>query len=161
NPSAGWQEARRASARMAAAPRPGDRTPPPEPLRPAAPIDVGLTLTGAVPAPRPVPPSSTPPHAALPHSPTRSAPPTPGPGSEPGLTPAVGEISEVGARPLIDDKLGWDTSVGNRQMPAPTGATRLDSDIADYKIKSNRMWLIIAILLIVAVAGGVAAIIVF
>jgi serine/threonine protein kinase len=70
------------------------------------------------------------------------------------------EISEVGAEPLVSDpKLGWDTSVSNRRGDViEGGATRVGSVPPDYKIKSQNGWLIVAILLVLGVAGAVVAI---
>ena len=71
------------------------------------------------------------------------------------------EISDVGAKPLIDEKLGWDTSPANRQINASStgGATRLSTAAAgEYKIKSNTKWLVLAILLVLAAGAAVAAI---
>jgi serine/threonine-protein kinase len=71
-------------------------------------------------------------------------------------------ISNVGAKPLVDDaKLGWDTNVHN-QLQAPSvraAGTRLPSEVADYKIESSRGWLIVAIVLLLAVGGSIAAIV--
>jgi len=72
------------------------------------------------------------------------------------------EISEIGAKPLIDDaKLGWETSPANKKIvppgssAAPPVTTRLTTK--EVKIRSNR-WLVVAILLVVLTAGAVAAI---
>ena len=77
------------------------------------------------------------------------------------LRPIGDEISEVGARPLVDDmKLGWDTSVSNKAMGKSGSATRLSSEIAEseYRIKSDTGWLIFAIVLLLCVAGAVVTI---
>jgi hypothetical protein len=37
--------------------------------------------------------------------------------------------------------------------------TRLPSEVADYKIESSRGWLIVAIVLLLAVGGSIAAIV--
>ncbi len=111
-----------------------DRTPPPDPLVP--------TLTGTAPPPRRSPP----------------APAKPAPGLVDAMTD---EISEVGAAPLVSDpKLGWDTSVSNKLMRSPGGATRLSSEVVDseYRIRSDTRWLIFAIIVLLAVAGAITAI---
>jgi len=90
--------------------------------------------------------------------------PTPLPMKVPGATPPVQilvpEESDPGARPLVEDpKLGWDTSPSNRLMvQAPPAGTRLASDPQDYKLGSSTKWLVLAILLVLGVAGAVAAI---
>jgi serine/threonine-protein kinase len=75
------------------------------------------------------------------------------------------DISEIGARPLIEDsKLGWDTSPSNKLIQpdgssAGGGATRLQTNVGDaYKIKSNGKWLVLAIVLVLITGGAVAAI---
>jgi serine/threonine protein kinase len=73
------------------------------------------------------------------------------------------EISDVGAQPLVDDpKLGWSTNPVNQQQHQPAGgATRLASEVADYKIKSNTGWLLLAIFLVLGAAGAIAAIMLY
>jgi serine/threonine protein kinase len=73
------------------------------------------------------------------------------------------EVSEVGAKPLIDDaKLGWETSPSNKKIEAAVnhaGATRLSTQASeDYKIRSNTRWLVFAILLVLAMGAAVTAI---
>jgi serine/threonine protein kinase len=72
----------------------------------------------------------------------------------------VDEISEVGAQPLVSDpKLGWDTSVSNRRGDViEGGATRVGTSSPEYEIRRGNRWLIFAILLVLGVAGAVAAI---
>ncbi len=67
------------------------------------------------------------------------------------------EISDVGARPLVDDaKLGWTTGVAQRQMMQPT-STRIPTMMpADYKIKSSAGWVVLLILMALGVVAGVA-----
>ncbi|MGE3764792.1 MAG: serine/threonine-protein kinase [Kofleriaceae bacterium] len=74
------------------------------------------------------------------------------------------EISDVGARPLVDDpKLGWSTNVGNRLHQQSGGATRLSSDIPNdnYRIKSNTGWILLAVFLLLGTAGAIAAILLY
>jgi serine/threonine protein kinase len=73
------------------------------------------------------------------------------------------EVSNIGARPLVDDpKLGWQTNVGNQLQNQPRGgATRLGSEVADYRIKSNTGWILLAVFLILGTAGAVAAIMLY
>ena len=73
------------------------------------------------------------------------------------------EVSNVGATPLVDDpRLGWSTNVGNQLQNQPRGgATRLGSEVADYRIKSNTGWILIAIFLLLGTAGAIAAIILY
>jgi len=110
-------------------PRNIDRTPPPQ-------LDAP---TGAeAPASRPTPPAQTPAQQIL-----------------------ADEISQVGADPLVNDPtLGWDTSINNKLMKQPGTATRLPSEIAEseYRIKSSNRWLILAIVLLLGVAGAIVAI---
>ena len=74
----------------------------------------------------------------------------------PDLSRAGSEpVSEVGARPLIeDDKLGWSTGI-NALQHRPGGSTRVGTNLGDYKIKSNNGWIILLILMALAVAAGV------
>jgi hypothetical protein len=71
------------------------------------------------------------------------------------------EISEVGAQPLVDEKLGWSTNVGNRLQPQQGSGQRLGSELADYKIKSNAGWILLAVLLVLGAAGAVVAILMY
>jgi serine/threonine-protein kinase len=84
------------------------------------------------------------------------------PGMLPQVQPLVPEESNPGARPLVDDpKLGWETSPSNRLMShgaPPAAGTRLPSEPRDYRIGSSQRWLLIAVLLVLGVAGAVAAI---
>jgi len=86
------------------------------------------------------------------------------PPSNPPLIPNQ-EISDVGARPLVDDpKLGWSTNVSNRlQGNSSGGATRLSSDLGEgnYRIKSNTGWILLAIFLVLGTAGAIAAIVLY
>ncbi|MDB4961328.1 MAG: serine/threonine protein kinase [Myxococcales bacterium] len=119
----------------------------PFPQRPGGPYDdhhlsdaeVNMTLTGSPPPPR----------APSPH---------------PQFAPSSqDEISNVGSQPLVDDpKLGWSTNVGNRLMnQGQGGSTRLASEIADYRIRSNKGWILIAIFLVLGTMGAVAAVILY
>jgi len=67
-------------------------------------------------------------------------------------------ISEVGARPLIDDRLGWSTGVNQQINHVPQGgATRL-ATIAqgqDFRIRSNRGWIVLAVLVLAGLGVGI------
>jgi len=82
--------------------------------------------------------------------------PTPTPPS----IPPVDDLSEAGAKPLVDDpKLGWNTSVSHRHLEAVIEpGTGVGEAPVDYKLKSNNRWLIFAILLVLGVVAAVAAI---
>jgi hypothetical protein len=63
---------------------------------------------------------------------------------------------------MDDPKLGWSTDVGNQLQAQPRGgATRLASEVADYRIKSNTGWILIAIFLLLGAAGAIAAILLY
>jgi hypothetical protein len=70
--------------------------------------------------------------------------------------PSLDDISEPGAKPLVDDmKLGWDTKV-NRSMAGDGAGTRLGTQAhEDYTIRSNRGWMILAAVVILAAAAAV------
>jgi eukaryotic-like serine/threonine-protein kinase len=152
--AAAWQAAdqtadQRKTARAAGGNRTG-RTPPPErvehDVEMPTPIDHG-SLDAIMPTPT-----------------FQGAPPTVRPNTPVGrhvLAPAD-EISEVGGQPLVNDpKLGWETGLNKLQGPGAAGrGTRLPSEMADseYKIDSGQGWLIVAIVILLAVGGGVAAI---
>jgi len=89
----------------------------------------------------------------------------PQPQQQPGrLITQLDEVSNAGATPLVDDpKLGWQTNVGNQlqNQPRGGGATRLKSEVADYRIKSNTGWILLALLLLLGTAGAVAAIMLY
>jgi hypothetical protein len=126
--AAGWQQADARASR--ASPMPGrERTPPPQ-------------LDGGAPA-RPTPqPRATPP------SPLQAQP----------LLDSDDLISDVGARPLIDDKLAWQPAPGHRNLAPQGGATRLPSEAADYRLRASNGWLIFAVVLVILSAAAVAAI---
>jgi len=64
-------------------------------------------------------------------------------------------LSEPGARPLIDDKLGWSTGIQQLQQYGGS-ATRLETGVpVDYRIRSNRGWIILVVLMILGLAAGV------
>jgi hypothetical protein len=166
--AAAWTEAphaapRRSSQRRVAVPEaaPGGAAPMPRPTPPA-------------PMPRPTPPAmaqvvprtgSTPP-APMPLVPAPPAfMPAPVPGSGSIRLPPLDDVSELGAKPLLDDpKLGWETLPGNRLVPQqppqqdrPIG-TRLASEGTDYKIKSNVWWLVLALVIVLGVTAAVVVI---
>ena len=88
--------------------------------------------------------------------PPMPAAPMPAQGELPRLV-ANEDISEVGAHPLFSDpKLGWETSV-RLVAPSDGSHTRLPSEPNDYRIRSSR-WIVYAILLLIGVAIGVAAV---
>jgi len=64
-------------------------------------------------------------------------------------------LSEPGARPLIDDKLGWTTGI--KPLHQHDGsATRLGTDLpANYRVRSKRGWIILVVLMILGLAAGV------
>jgi serine/threonine-protein kinase len=63
--------------------------------------------------------------------------------------------SQVGARPLLDERqLGFPTpSHGSPHVPAGTGA-RLDTGVDNYRIRSNRGWLVLVALVVAGLATG-------
>jgi len=72
--------------------------------------------------------------------------------------PQFEAISDVGARPLIDDKLGWSTNVGQPVHVPQGGATRLQTTPGigpDLKIRSNRGWIVLALLVLGGLATGI------
>ena len=77
------------------------------------------------------------------------------------------EISQVGAQPLIDDpRLGWSTSVNEKiATPGVNAAggtsTGISSELGDYKIRSNRGWILLALFLVLGAAGAVVAIMMY
>ncbi|HEX2687738.1 MAG TPA: protein kinase [Kofleriaceae bacterium] len=88
---------------------------------------------------------------------TGAAPPIPSPAPS-GLPRLVAneDESEVGAQPLVSDpKLGWETSV-RLIAPHHGSHTRLSSDSADYRIRSNTGWFLLVLVLVIGVAIGIA-----
>jgi hypothetical protein len=83
--------------------------------------------------------------------------------NNPPLIPSQ-EISDVGARPLVDDpKLGWQTDVANQLQNPGGSSTRLQSDPAadNFRIKSNTGWILLAVFLLLGTAGAIAAIVLY
>ncbi|MFN0251013.1 MAG: serine/threonine-protein kinase [Kofleriaceae bacterium] len=90
-------------------------------------------------------------------------PPAVYPANNPPLIPQQ-EISDVGARPLVDDpKLGWSTNVGNMLQNPDGSSTRLSSDVSqdNFRIKSNTGWILLAVFLVLGTAGAIAAIVLY
>ena len=100
--------------------------------------------------------------APLPVSPRLPAPP-----AQHG--PGLDEHSLAGARPLdADPRLGWPSNSGSvpphQQVTAPGSGARLASaptSDEDYRIRPSRLWVIIAVALVLAAAGGIAVMILF
>jgi len=90
----------------------------------------------------------------------QGAPPVvPPPGYRHVMNTPSEPLSEVGAKPLVDDmKLGWDTGINAQQGLVQPAGTRLPSELADYRIDSGRSWLVVAIVILIAAGGGIAAI---
>jgi serine/threonine-protein kinase len=76
----------------------------------------------------------------------------------PALRLATEPVSDVGARPLVDDNLGWKTGV-NQPMHVPPGSgARLATNAAgaaEYRIRSNRGWIVLALLVLAGLATGI------
>jgi hypothetical protein len=116
----------------------------------------------------------------MPHAVPRLGSPAPARASDQIQLPAMDDVSEPGARPLIDDpKLGWETSPLNQlqelqetspqheppelhglhQDPQghPIGA-QLASDGSEHVITSNAWWVALAIVVVLGVAAAVVLI---
>jgi serine/threonine protein kinase len=64
-------------------------------------------------------------------------------------------VSEPGARPLIDEKLGWTTGVTPLQHDG--SATRLQTSAAgDHRIRSQRGWIFLIVLMLAGLGAGIA-----
>jgi serine/threonine-protein kinase len=79
--------------------------------------------------------------------------------SSQGIRLPTEPISEVGARPLIEDNLGWQTGVNQHLMHMPPGSgARLQTSIAggsEYRIRSNRPWIVLVVLVLAGLATGI------
>jgi serine/threonine protein kinase len=65
-------------------------------------------------------------------------------------------LSEPGARPLIDDRLGWSTGIQPLQQYHNGSSARLETQApTDYRIKSKNGWIILVVLMILGLAVGV------
>jgi serine/threonine protein kinase len=136
--------------------------------RPPGQPDVGQTLTGTAP-----PPAMPPQNAMYPQYQQQQHAPQHQGGypqqyqqradSPPGPLIPNDEISNVGAQPLVDDpRLGWSTNVNQKIGQAQQGgSTRLGSEPANYNIRSNKAWIILAIFLVLGAAGAIAAIVLY
>jgi serine/threonine-protein kinase len=106
-------------------------------------VAASLASTGLPQRPSPMPSASQPggDRAASPSDLSRL-------GSEP--------LSEPGAQPLVDDmKLGWETGIKSLQRPAGTGARLGTQPAEDFRIRSHRGWIILAVLMALGLAAGV------
>ncbi|MBL0212451.1 MAG: protein kinase [Myxococcales bacterium] len=166
---------------------PSGHTPPPQLQRPPGEPDVSATLTGSAPPPQqghsqPMqmpqmqpPPFQQPQYPGAPvaqqpyqQQPYQQQPPQAQPRAGSDRQPLIGtdEISEVGAQPLVDDpRLGWSTNVNQAitgPISAPGGTSKgMSNDLADYKIRSNKGWILLAIFLVIGAAGAIAAIVLY
>ena len=66
-------------------------------------------------------------------------------------------ISEPGARPLIeDDKLGWTTGIKPLLQQREGAGVRLGTQSPEsFKIRSNRGWIVLIVLMLAGLAAGV------
>ncbi|MFT3693338.1 MAG: serine/threonine-protein kinase [Kofleriaceae bacterium] len=154
------QEAALARERQATANERSGRIPITRPSQPSQPPP---QMTGAVPGDV----WTEQPAQARPQLPFESKTPTPTPnpattlaGIGPNPVARLGSepLSEPGARPLIDEKLGWSTGIKPLQPQAHSGThTRLDTQMpADYNVRSKRGWLVIVALMLIGLGAGVA-----
>jgi serine/threonine-protein kinase len=94
--------------------------------------------------------AGTGPMQAYPPSPSMAPPPLP---------PRI--ETEPGSRPLVDDKMGWQTGVNNlnhlHNTPLPDGgATRLPTQYqGQSQLTGNRSWIILAVLMLVGLVAGI------
>ncbi len=126
--------------------------------------DVTDTLTGTAPPPQHYPQTQPMPMHGQPSPPQPHAPYQPQRAASPPSLIGNEEISEVGAQPLVDDpRLGWSTSV-NQKITVPAGSaggTSMGGDVGNYNIRSNKGWILLAILLVLGAAGAIAAIVLY
>jgi serine/threonine-protein kinase len=102
--------------------------------------------------------------AASPGTISKPMPTLAGPGVPPAYLPpqlrlATEPVSEVGARPLVDENLGWQTGVNPMMHVPPGSGARLPTSIAggtEYRIRSNRGWILLAVLVLAGLATGIA-----
>jgi serine/threonine-protein kinase len=111
-----------------------------------------MPMGGAMPMPMPMPmPTSAPMQNYAGTGPMHAYPPS--------LPPRI--ETEPGARPLVDDKMGWQTGVNSlnhlHNTPLPDGgATRLPTQYqGQTKLTGNRSWIILAILMLAGVGAGI------
>jgi serine/threonine protein kinase len=100
----------------------------------------------------------TPPGGLSKPMPTLAGPGVPPPAAPP-LRFGTEPVSEVGAKPLVDANLGWRTGVNQPVMHVPAGSgARLDTNPAgvEYRIRSNRGWILLVVLALAGIATGVA-----
>ena len=78
--------------------------------------------------------------------------------SEQSLIP-TDELSEAGAQPLVTDpKLGWETNPANRRVhPHEGSGARLQSDPAIPQTRSNKIWWLLALFLVLGAIGFAVA----
>jgi serine/threonine-protein kinase len=105
--------------------------------------------------PSPAPAATRAPSPSAPRAPSPAPAPSPARSPSPSLRLGTEQTtqSEPGAKPLIDEKLGWSTSV---QQPVVAGAssTRLETPVPDVRT-SRRGWWILLLLMALGLAAGV------
>jgi len=128
-----------------------------------APLGVDYQVPPAAYAQPPMPAPYAPP------SPQYAPPPPPSaPGSGPypyphtpqrGFTIPGDELSNHGAAPLVNDpNLGWNPQFQRAKGSDAGGATRLQSDLVDYNIRSRSGWIIGLVVLVLVTVGIIATI---
>ncbi|MBA3453826.1 MAG: protein kinase, partial [Deltaproteobacteria bacterium] len=98
------------------------------------------------------PRSHTPPQHGAPHQQENKVATLPGTGQHPQHPGLYDDVSDVGAT---------QTNVGNRLQNQTGGATRVASEVANPRIKSNTGWILLALFLLLGTAGAIAVIILY
>jgi serine/threonine-protein kinase len=92
--------------------------------------------------------------AATPSHGMPTAPP-PGPQAPLRLGTEPTTQSEPGARPLIDEQLGWTTGIKPIVQPNPSSTRLQTPPPLDMRIRSRRGWLILIVLMALGLAAGI------
>jgi serine/threonine-protein kinase len=73
-------------------------------------------------------------------------------------TPPMRPDSEPGARPLVDEKMGWQTGQSPLYAPPQGGATRVSTQYQNLDLRSvvsRRGWIFFAVFMFTAMLGGI------
>jgi eukaryotic-like serine/threonine-protein kinase len=128
-----------------------EHTPRPAPTTKPMPMSMSAPMPHVhmpLPAPNPTQASALPFETRTPSNPASLPAELARLGSEP--------LSEPGAKPLIDDKLGWSTGIQPLQQYHNGSGARIETDVpGDYRIKSKNGWIILVVLMILGLAAGV------
>jgi eukaryotic-like serine/threonine-protein kinase len=80
----------------------------------------------------------------------------PAPGMERMGSPSLRPDTEPGSKPLLDEKMGWQTNQSPLYAPAPDGGATTRFPDANVRVVTARGWILFVILMLVGLGAGIA-----